>query len=92
MSGWITFQSAKLARVDQFSVGVDTWRWIRLPKVPATPQSDLLYWPLDGSNSGYSFGGLLWIDETAKAQTRAAIKGGQTFPPVTITDTTYQQK
>lgn len=23
MSGWITFQSAKLARVDQFSVGVD---------------------------------------------------------------------
>lgn len=68
------------------------WRWIRLPKVPATPQSDLLYWPLDGSNSGYSFGGLLWIDEATKAQTRAAIKGGQTFPPVTITDTTYQQK
>lgn len=68
------------------------WRWIRLPKVPATPQSDLLYWPLDGSNSGYSFGGLLWIDEAAKAQTRAAIKGGQTFPPVTITDTTYRQK
>lgn len=25
MSGWITFQSAKLARVDQFSVGVDTF-------------------------------------------------------------------
>ncbi|WP_191967214.1 extracellular solute-binding protein [Aeromonas caviae] len=68
------------------------WRWIRLPKVPATPQSDLLYWPLDGSNSGYSFGGLLWIDEAAKVQTRAAIKGGQTFPSVTITDTTYQQK
>ncbi|GKR01696.1 extracellular solute-binding protein [Aeromonas caviae] len=68
------------------------WRWVRLPKVPATPQSDLLYWPLDGSNSGYSFGGLLWIDEAAKVQTRAAIKGGQTFPPVTITDTTYQQK
>ncbi|WP_162540693.1 extracellular solute-binding protein [Aeromonas caviae] len=68
------------------------WRWVRLPKVPATPQSDLLYWPLDGSNSGYSFGGLLWIDEAAKAQTRAAIKGGQPFPPVTITDSTYQQK
>ncbi|RWT01063.1 ABC transporter substrate-binding protein [Aeromonas caviae] len=68
------------------------WRWVRLPKVPTTPQSDLLYWPLDGSNSGYSFGGLLWIDEAAKAQTRAAIKGGQTFPPVTITDSTYQQK
>lgn len=26
MSGWITFQSAKLARVDQFSVGVDKLR------------------------------------------------------------------
>ncbi len=25
MSGWITFQSAKLARVDQFSVGVDIY-------------------------------------------------------------------
>lgn len=25
MSGWITFQSAKLARVDQFSVGVDSY-------------------------------------------------------------------
>lgn len=68
------------------------WRWVRLPKVPATPQSDLLYWPLDGGNSGYSFGGLLWIDEEAKAQTRAAIKSGQTFPAVTLIDTTYQQK
>ena len=68
------------------------WRWVRLPKVPATPQSDLLYWPLDGGNSGYSFGGLLWIDEEAKAQTRAAIKSGQTFPTVTLIDTTYQQK
>ncbi|MGU5592833.1 extracellular solute-binding protein [Aeromonas sanarellii] len=68
------------------------WRWVRLPKVPATPQSDLLYWPLDGGNSGYSYGGLLWIDEEAKTQTRAAIKSGQTFPPVTRIDTTYQQK
>lgn len=28
MSGWITFQSAKLARVDQFSVGVDRCGYI----------------------------------------------------------------
>ncbi|MFM4943877.1 extracellular solute-binding protein [Aeromonas bivalvium] len=68
------------------------WRWIKLPKVPATPKSDLLYWPLDGGNSGYSYGGLLWIDEEAKAQTNAAIKAGQSFPAVTLTDTTYQQK
>ncbi|MFG0834966.1 extracellular solute-binding protein [Aeromonas bivalvium] len=68
------------------------WRWIKLPKVPATPKSDLLYWPLDGGNSGYSYGGLLWIDEEAKAQTKAAIKAGQSFPAVTLTDTTYQQK
>ncbi|MFM4719878.1 extracellular solute-binding protein [Aeromonas bivalvium] len=68
------------------------WRWIKLPKVPATPKSDLLYWPLDGGNSGYSYGGLLWIDEEAKAQTKAAIKAGQSFPAVTLIDTTYQQK
>lgn len=68
------------------------WRWIKLPKLPATPKSELLYWPLDGSNSGYSYGGLFWIDEETKAQTRAAIKAGQPFPPVTLVDTTYQQK
>jgi microcin C transport system substrate-binding protein len=67
------------------------WRWIKLPKTPATPQSDLLYWPLDGANSGYSFGGLLWIDEELKAETKAAIKQGKTFPPVTLIDTRYQK-
>ena len=66
------------------------WRWIKLPKTPATPQSDLLYWPLDGANSGYRFGGLLWIDEQRKAETKAAIKQGKTFPPVTVIDTRYQ--
>lgn len=34
MSGWITFQSAKLARVDQFSVGVDT-KFCRVVVYPA---------------------------------------------------------
>lgn len=68
------------------------WRWIKLPKVSATPKSDLLYWPLDGGNSGYSYGGLLWIDQEAKAQTKAAIKAGQAFPAVTLTDTTYQHQ
>ncbi|MGY3944214.1 extracellular solute-binding protein [Aeromonas tecta] len=67
------------------------WRWIKLPKIPATPQSDLLYWPLDGANSDYSFGGLFWIDEKVKQETQAAIKSGQTFPPVTVVDTRYQQ-
>jgi microcin C transport system substrate-binding protein len=67
------------------------WRWIKLPKIPATPQSDLLYWPLDGANSDYSFGGLFWIDEKVKEETQAAIKSGQTFPPVTVVDTRYQQ-
>lgn len=67
------------------------WRWVKLPKIPATPKSDLLYWPLDGTNSGYSVGGLFWIDEKVKAETQAAIKSGQTFPPVTVIDTRYQQ-
>ncbi|MBV7413717.1 extracellular solute-binding protein [Aeromonas sp. sif2433] len=67
------------------------WRWVRLPKIPATPQSDVLYWPLDGANSGYSFGGLFWLDEKLKAETLAAIKSGQRFPPVTLIDTRYRQ-
>ncbi|MFM4938837.1 extracellular solute-binding protein [Aeromonas enteropelogenes] len=67
------------------------WRWIKLPKVPATPKSELLYWPLDGGNSGYSYGGLLWIDEALKTETKAAIKRGQTFPPVMRIDKTYLQ-
>ncbi|MEL3922874.1 extracellular solute-binding protein [Aeromonas enteropelogenes] len=67
------------------------WRWIKLPKVPATPKSELLYWPLDGGNSGYSYGGLLWIDEALKTETKAALKRGQTFPPVVRIDKTYQQ-
>ena len=36
MSGWITFQSAKLARVDQFSVGVDTHEKELLTKLKQT--------------------------------------------------------
>ncbi|MNF06652.1 hypothetical protein D3C80_2066510 [compost metagenome] len=64
---------------------------MRLPKIPATPQSDVLYWPLDGANSGYSFGGLFWLDEKLKAETLAAIKSGQRFPPVTLIDTRYRQ-
>ncbi|MBV7438459.1 extracellular solute-binding protein [Aeromonas sp. sif2416] len=67
------------------------WRWVRLPKIPATPQSDVLYWPLDGANSGYSFGGLFWLDEKLKAETLTAIKSGQRFPPVTLIDTRYRQ-
>ncbi|UCA10387.1 extracellular solute-binding protein [Aeromonas enteropelogenes] len=67
------------------------WRWIKLPKVPATPKSELLYWPLDGGNSGYSYGGLLWIDEALKTETKAAIKRGQTFHPVMRIDKTYLQ-
>ncbi|MGY3895400.1 extracellular solute-binding protein [Aeromonas enterica] len=67
------------------------WRWIKLPKVPATPKSELLYWPLDGGNSGYSYGGLFWIDEQVKIETKAAIENGKTFPAVTLTDTRYQQ-
>ncbi|MGL6348418.1 MAG: ABC transporter substrate-binding protein, partial [Aeromonas sp.] len=67
------------------------WRWIKLPKVPAPPKSEQLYWPLGGDNSGYSYGGLLWIDEELKSETRAAIKSGKTFQAEPIIDTTYRQ-
>lgn len=67
------------------------WRWIKLPMVPATPKSELLHWPLDGGNSGYSYGGLFWIDEQVKSETLEAIKSGQSFPPVTQVDTRFKQ-
>lgn len=66
------------------------WRWIRLPSVPGTPQSDTLYWPLDGFNSGFSYGGLFWIDEARKRETRAALKSGAHFEVITRVDETYK--
>lgn len=65
------------------------WRWIRLPSKPATAKSEVLYWPLDGSNSSYSFGGLFWIDDKIKQQTLAAMKKQQIFPAVLRIDKTY---
>ncbi|EOD53585.1 extracellular solute-binding protein [Aeromonas molluscorum] len=67
------------------------WRWIKLPKGIATAKSEVLYWPLDGFNSGYSYGGLFWIDKTVKQETLDAIKQGTRFPPVNIRDTRYLQ-
>ena len=39
MSGWITFQSAKLARVDQFSVGVDMFEQFWQPFLNCVPDN-----------------------------------------------------
>ncbi len=62
------------------------WRWIRLPKVPATKTSDGLNF------FGLSEGGLMWIDDDVRKETDAARKGKKAFPPVTLIDNTFKQK
>jgi microcin C transport system substrate-binding protein len=62
------------------------WRWWRLPKTPGTKHTGDLFDPF-----GSSAGGLFWYDEALHKETKAAMKKGITFPPVTIKDETYKQ-
>ncbi len=61
------------------------WRWWRLPTVPGTKHTGSLFDPFSSST-----GGLFWYDEAFHEETRAAMKSGKTFPPVTIIDVTYK--
>jgi microcin C transport system substrate-binding protein len=61
------------------------WRWWRLPDPPGTKNSGSLFAPFDSA-----MGGLFWYDEAREAETKEAMKEGETFEPVTRTDTTYQ--
>ncbi|MGE0173434.1 MAG: extracellular solute-binding protein [Oligoflexales bacterium] len=63
------------------------WRWWRLPKIPATNLSDDAFTPF-----APSYGGLFWLDETLKAETQQAMTKNRAFPPVTLTDRTYEPK
>ncbi len=62
------------------------WRWIKLPEQLGTRTTDDLF-DVMGSSSG----GLFWIDQHVKKQTKEAEKSGETFPAVEIIDTTWKK-
>lgn len=62
------------------------WRWWRLPKPPGTRHTDNLFDPFSSST-----GGLFWYDEDLFKETKAAMKKGLNFDPVTIIDKTYKR-
>ncbi|MAA70782.1 MAG: ABC transporter substrate-binding protein [Bermanella sp.] len=59
------------------------WRWIKLPEIPGTKTSGSLYSP-------FSDGGLFWIDNTIKIETKTARKSKTTYPAVLKTFTQYR--
>ena len=54
------------------------WRWIKFPKIPGTKTSDTLYSP-------FSDGGIFWIDNQVKIETKTARKSKTQYPAVNKT-------
>ncbi len=63
------------------------WRWLRLPEFNGTRKSEDLFDPFSSMT-----GGLFWFDEKMYEETKAAMKSGKTFEPVTIMDKRYKQQ
>lgn len=59
------------------------WRWIKFPEIPGTKTSGTLYSP-------FSDGGLFWIDNTVKIETKTARKSKTAYKPVLKTFTQYR--
>lgn len=62
------------------------WRWMKLPENMATKQTGYLFHGWGFSQTFSTF----WIDDAMKKETKAAMKSGKTFEPVTIIDETYK--
>jgi microcin C transport system substrate-binding protein len=64
------------------------WRWVRFPKDPPLPKrsKDPFSYPSDSD-----WGGVFWIDEDLKKETKAAMKAGKSFEPVTLIDTRHKR-
>ncbi|MCG8619344.1 MAG: extracellular solute-binding protein [Desulfobacterales bacterium] len=62
------------------------WRWMKLPEFHGTRSTDQsMFDPFSPA-----VGGLFWIDEDARKETREAMNAGLTFPPVRIIDNRYK--
>ena len=61
------------------------WRWLKFPQVPATKTSSTLYSP-------FGDGGLFWIDNETKIETKAARKDKTKYKLSNITSEIYRVK
>lgn len=60
------------------------WRWVRVPEWVGTPSTGSIFNTQANSAGIFSSGGLLWIDQTMKDETKRARRDGTTFPPTTV--------
>jgi microcin C transport system substrate-binding protein len=63
------------------------WRWWRLPEIPGTKHSEVLFDPFSPF-----IGGLFWYDKALHEETQKAKKQKKKLQPVTIIDETYKMK
>ncbi|MBU1055579.1 MAG: extracellular solute-binding protein [Proteobacteria bacterium] len=63
------------------------WRWWKFPKVFGTKNSTDLFDPFSSMT-----GGLFWFDANSYDETKKAMKKGEEFDPVSMTDETYKMK
>ncbi|WP_330961794.1 extracellular solute-binding protein [Photobacterium sp. 53610] len=61
------------------------WRWLQIPKPAMTKLTEFLF----PSGTFQDFG-TFWIDESRKKETKAAMKSGRHFEPVTIVEEKYK--
>jgi microcin C transport system substrate-binding protein len=61
------------------------WRWWQLPEVPGTRHTGSLFDPFSSAT-----GGLFWYDKDLHEETKAAMKSGGIFDPVTLVDETFK--
>ncbi|OAN13972.1 diguanylate cyclase [Photobacterium jeanii] len=61
------------------------WRWLKYPKPAMTKLTQFLF--TTGTFRDY---GTFWIDPVAYKETKAALKKGTQFEPVTVVDDTYK--
>ena len=61
------------------------WRWMKFPKQPMTKKTESLF----SIGAPYDYG-TYWIDPDVKKETKAAMKKGTTYEPVTIVNDTYK--
>ncbi|MCP4022570.1 MAG: ABC transporter substrate-binding protein [Desulfobacteraceae bacterium] len=61
------------------------WRWVQLPEFHGTKRSETLFDPFNTS-----YGGLMWLDEKIKAETKKAMKEKKKFTQQVIKDEQFK--
>ncbi|KKC98534.1 extracellular solute-binding protein [Photobacterium halotolerans] len=61
------------------------WRWLQIPQPAMTKSTEFLF-----PSGTFRDLGTYWIDDSLKRETKAAMKSGKTFEPVTIMEEAYK--